>query len=220
MEKRTAIVFGATGLVGRALVDQLCNSTQYELITVFVRKNSGIPGRGKINEILIDFERIEDYSDLIKGNDLFICLGTTIKKAGKVSRMEEIDCTLPVKIATIASANMVEKLAAVSSLGADSDSANYYLRIKGEMENGLLGLKFKTIAILRPSILLGVRTERRFGEEIGKILMRVFGIFLVGKLAKYRGIDAKKVAAAMIRILNEKTGIEITESDRLQQYKG
>jgi len=217
MKNRTAIVFGATGLVGKALVEELCNSDRYFMIKVFSRHNTGLAGAEKIKEFVIDFNKLKDCSEMISGDDLFICLGTTIKKAGSVSRMEEIDRDLPVNLATIASENSVERLAVISSLGANPGSSNYYLRIKGEMERGLMKLKFGTLIILRPSMLLGDRNERRTGEEIGKIMMKIIGLFLIGRLSKYKGIEAKKVAIAMVRAINDKTGTEILESDALQK---
>ena len=113
--------------------------------------------------------------------------------------MEEIDRDLPVNIASIASGNSVEKLAVISSLGANPDSSNYYLRIKGEMERGLMKLNFRTLIILRPSMLLGDRNERRTGEEIAKIMIKIIGVFFVGRLSKYKGIEGKKVAIAMVK---------------------
>ena len=217
MKKRTAIVFGATGLVGKALVEEICKSDRYGLIKIFVRNPTDFAGREKIQEIATDFNNLKECSDLISGDDLFICLGTTIRKAGSVSRVEEIDRDLPVNLASIASVNSVEKLAVISSLGANPDSSNYYLRIKGEMERGLMNLNFKTLLILRPSILLGARDERRTGEEIGKILLRIIGIFLVGRLSKYMGIEGKTVAIAMVKAINNTTGTEILESDSLHQ---
>jgi uncharacterized protein YbjT (DUF2867 family) len=217
MKNQTAIVFGATGLVGKALVEELCNSDHYFLIKVFSRHNTGFAGADKIKEFVIDFNKLTEYSGMISGDDLFICLGTTIKKAGSVRRMEEIDRDLPLQIATIASENSVRKLTVISSIGADPDSSNYYLRIKGEMERGLMKLNFTTLLILRPSILLGKRAERRTGEALGKIFIRIFGIFLIGRLSKYKGIEAKKVAIAMVRAINDKTGTEILESDTIQK---
>lgn len=216
MEARTAIVFGATGLVGKALVEELCNSDRYDTVKIFVRRTSGFSGRAKIQEFNIDFNSLKDYSDFITGNDLFICLGTTIKKAGSISRMEKTDRDLPLEIASLASKNSVEKLAVISSIGADPGSSNYYLRIKGEMESGLMKSEFKTILIARPSILLGERAERRRGEEIGKVMLRIAAIFLVGKLAKYRGIEGRDVARAMVRAINDKSGTQILQSDALQ----
>ena len=217
MEKRTALVFGATGLVGNALVEELCISDHYDLIKIFTRRKTDYEGRVKIKEFIADFNNVREWSDLISGDDLFICLGTTIRKAGSVSRMEEIDRDLPVNIASVASGNSVKKLAVISSLGANPDSSNSYLRIKGEMERGLMKLNFSTLIILRPSILLGNRNERRRGEEIAKIMMKFTGVFFVGKLAKYKGIEGRKVAKAMVKAINEKTGTEILESDAIQK---
>jgi uncharacterized protein YbjT (DUF2867 family) len=220
METRTAIVFGATGLVGSALVRELCNSDRYGVIRIFTRRETGFAGTAKVTEYIIDFNRLKDFAGLIKGDDLFICLGTTIKKAGSVRRMEEIDRDLPLEIAAIANGNAVEKIAVVSSLGADSRSSNYYLRIKGEMERGMMKLNFRTIVIMRPSILFGERAEKRTGESIGKVFMRLSEIFLIGRLAKYKGIEGTKVARAMVTAINENTGTEILESDVIQKIAG
>jgi uncharacterized protein YbjT (DUF2867 family) len=217
METRTAVVFGATGLIGRALIEELCKSERYISIKIFVRRKTDFCCKEKIKEILIDFNNLKEYSYMITGDDLFICLGTTIKKAGSVRRMEEIDRDLPLTIASVASGNSIDKVVIISSLGADIDSSNYYLRIKGEMEKGLIKLKFRTLIILRPSILLGDRNERRRGEEVGKILVMMIGIFLVGKLSRYRGIEGKNVAKVMVKAINEKSGIEILESDKIHQ---
>jgi uncharacterized protein YbjT (DUF2867 family) len=214
---RTAIVFGATGLVGKALVEELCKSDSYDLIKIFARGKTDFAGREKIEELIADFDNMKAWSHLISGDDLFICLGTTIKKAGSVARMEEIDRDLPINIASIASGNSVEKLAVISSVGANPDSANYYLRIKGEMESGLMKLKFRTLIILRPSMLLGDRNERRPGEEIAKIVMKFIGVLFIGKLSKYKGIEGWKVAKAMVKSIHENTGTEILESDKLQK---
>ncbi len=217
MEKRTALVFGATGLVGRALIEELCKSDRYDLIKIFVRGKTDFAGREKVQKFITDFDNLKAWSDMISGDDLFICLGTTIKKAGSVARMEEIDRELPVNIASIASGNSVEKLAVISSVGANPDSSNYYLRIKGEMESGLMKFTFRTLIILRPSMLLGERNERRTGEGIAKTVMKFIGVFFIGRLSKYKGIEAKKVAIAMVRAVNSKTGTEILESDTLQK---
>ena len=217
MKARTAVVFGASGLIGRSLIDELSASDTYILIKIFVRKETGFSEKEKIEEHLIDFSRLNEYSEIFTGDDLFICLGTTIKKAGSVKMMEEIDRDLPVSICKIASANGFKRVAVVSSIGADSLSSNNYLRIKGEMEQQILALTFESIAILRPSILLGKRMEKRFGESVGKVFIKLFGFILTGKLRKYRGIESKDVAKAMIRILNENTEKKIFESDMIKQ---
>jgi len=217
MEKRKAIVFGGTGLVGRALIDELHKSDNYDEVKVFIRSKAGFPGVSKIQELVVDFDHPESFAGNITGDDLFISLGTTIKKAGSVTKMEQIDRDLPVSLARSARNNGVKRIAVVSSIGADKNSSNYYLRIKGEMEQRIMDLDFETIAIVRPSLLLGARKERRIGEQAGKAAMKILGLFLVGKFRKYRGIEGRDVAKAMLSILQNSQGREIYESDKLQK---
>jgi uncharacterized protein YbjT (DUF2867 family) len=216
MNKRTALVFGATGLIGNLLLEELIKSVEYKEIMIFVRQPSGI-SYPNVTEFIIDFDSVEKYAEQIKGEDLFICLGTTIKKAGSVKRMEEIDRDLPVKIATYASANGIKRVAVVSSLGASASSKNYYLRIKGEMEAGILNVNFENTAIVRPSMVLGERKEKRTGETMGKIVMKTFKPLLTGKFRKYRAIHGKDVARAMIALLQKEPIKNIYESDELQK---
>jgi uncharacterized protein YbjT (DUF2867 family) len=215
MNKRTALVFGSTGLVGNLLLEELVDSERYSAIKIFVRQSTGISVPG-VEEIIADFSDLENLTPKITGDDLFICLGTTIKKAGSVENMEKIDRDLPVKIAQMARSNGLKNVAAVSSIGASADSKNYYLRIKGEMEEGIMMQDFENIAIVRPSMLLGERKERRTGELVGKVVMKAFKPVLTGKLRKYRAIHGKDVARAMIIILEKKPGKKIYESDEIQ----
>jgi uncharacterized protein YbjT (DUF2867 family) len=215
MNKRTALVFGSTGLVGNLLLEELVDSERYSAIKIFVRQSTGISVPG-VEEIIADFSDLENLTPKITGDDLFICLGTTIKKAGSVENMEKIDRDLPVKIAQMARSNGLKNVAAVSSIGASADSKNYYLRIKGEMEEGIMMQDFENIAIVRPSMLLGERKERRTGELVGKVVMKAFKPVLTGKLRKYRAIHGKDVARAMIIILEQKPGKKTYESDELQ----
>lgn len=217
MESRTAIVFGATGLVGRSLVTRLLASDMYKQVKIFVRQPGGFSDSEKLRETVIDFSDFNSFSDQITGDDLYIAVGTTIKKAGSVSKMEETDRDLPVRIASVASANRVSRMAVVSSIGANESSPNYYLRIKGEMEKRVMALNFRTLAIARPSLLLGEREESRRGEGFAKVLMKVFGGLLAGRFRKYRPIEASDVAKAMIFFLLSRTGKEILESDILQR---
>jgi uncharacterized protein YbjT (DUF2867 family) len=169
-----------------------------------------------VQEFAVDFSNPESYSNQITGDDIFICLGTTIKKAGSVKKMEEIDRDLPVKIATAASANGVKRIAVVSSIGANPASSNYYMRIKGEMEQKIMKIQFENTAIVRPSMLLGERKERRAGEVAGKVVMKIMHPLLVGKMKKYRGIHGRDVARAMIAILLKDYVRTFYDSDELQ----
>jgi uncharacterized protein YbjT (DUF2867 family) len=216
MELRTAIVFGATGMVGNILLEELINSADYSVIKIFVREPTGI-SEPKVQEIITDVSDPASYSAEITGDDIFICLGTTIKKAGSVANMEKIDRDLPVQIAGLARKNGIKNIAVVSSIGAAKTSRNYYLRIKGEMETGILKLDFDNTVIVRPSMLLGERKERRRGEMVGKVVMKTFQPVLIGKLLKYRAIHAGDVARAMILIMQKKREKNIFESDELQK---
>lgn len=215
MDKRTAIIFGSTGLIGNLLLEELIHSAEYAEIRIFVRQPTGI-SEAKVLEYAVDFSNHDSYSSLITGDDIFICLGTTIKKAGSVKKMEEIDRDLPVKIAATALANGVKKIAVVSSIGANPNASNYYMRIKGEMEQEIMKLKFENTAIVRPSMLLGERKEKRAGETAGKVVMKIVHPLLVGKMKKYRGIHGKDVARAMIAILKQEYIKTIYDSGELQ----
>ena len=216
MAGRTALVFGGTGLIGKAVTEELSRSDNYKTVIVFTRRKSEIHDSSKIYNPVVDFEHIESFANQIRGEDIFICLGTTIKKAGSVGRMEEIDRDLPVSLAKKARENGAKRIAVVSSIGAKASSGNYYLRIKGEMEQGILGIDFETTAILRPSLLLGDRGEKRTGESAAKIFMKLLGLLLIGKFRKYRAIEGRNVAKAMIRMLENKNGKKIYESDQVQ----
>jgi uncharacterized protein YbjT (DUF2867 family) len=219
MKNKTAIVFGSTGLIGNLLIEELTKSDNYSAIKSFVRQSTGI-SENKVEEIVGDFSNPASFSGLISGDDIFICLGTTIKKAGSVVNMEKIDRDLPLEIARAALSAGVKGLAVVSSIGASPKTSNYYLRIKGEMEEGIMQLPFDCKAIVRPSMLLGERKEKRTGEMVGKVVMTAFKPVLIGKLMKYRAIHGRDVAKAMINILNTPQEKIIFESDELQKLAG
>ncbi|MEA1887307.1 MAG: NAD(P)H-binding protein [Bacteroidota bacterium] len=213
---KIAIVFGATGLVGSELIYHLIKDVRYKAIKVFTRRDLNIE-HIKVVEKIVDVEKVEEYSEDIKGDDLFICLGTTRRKAGSVKRMKDIDRHLPVKIAKAALANGVKNMAVISSIGANPEARNYYYRIKGNMEKDLMGLDFSRMLILRPSILLGKRDEVRIFESIGKTLIKGFGFLFTGKKRKYRGIRTRDVAYAMVKEINNVNGKEIYESDEIMR---
>ena len=194
----------------------MIQSGEYKEILIFVRQTIDI-SQLKVKEIIVDFATPASFSGQIKGDDIYICLGTTIKKAGSIKKMEEIDRDLPVAIASLASANGVKRIAVVSALGANMESSNYYLRIKGEMERDIQKLKFENIAIVRPSLLLGERKEKRAGELLGKVVMKTFNPVLIGKMKKYRGIHGRDVARAMISILQKPMEKTVYESDEIQK---
>ncbi len=217
MHKKTAILFGATGLTGSLLLTKLIQDERYETIKVFTRS---VPDArsDKLQIINIDLEDLEKYSDEISGNDLFCCLGTTIKKAGTKDNFRKVDLEWPALIASIAHKNGVPNFLMISSIGADPGSSNFYLRTKGEAEKAVQQYDFKKTVILRPSMLLGKRKEFRLLEELGKIIMKPVKLILRGKLKKYRPIDAERVAKAMIKFANTTTSKYVFESHEIELY--
>ena len=214
--QKTALVFGSTGLVGSYLVNELTENSIYEKVIVYNRKKQ-IYKNDKIVEKLIDFEKISEYVHEFRGHDAFCCIGTTFKKAGSKENFYKIDQDLPVNLARICSNNKISSFLAVSSIGANSESSNYYLKAKGLMEKDILDFDFEKIAFVRPSILLGPRKEFRFGEMVGKGFMKAFNFLLFGKLKKYRGINARSVARAMIEIANMPTNKIHFESNEIAE---
>lgn len=216
MRKKTALVFGATGLTGSSLLHLLLADSRYDKVKIFVRRKPDFPVSPKLELHVVDLNSPDQYAHLLCGDDLFCCLGTTISKAGSKAAFRNVDFDLPVKIAEAASKNSVSAFIAISSLGADSKSSNFYLRTKGEMEEVVRKFSFKKFAALRPSLLLGSRKEFRFGEIIGKVLMRALSVAFIGNLKKYRAIQANDVSKAMIVIANSNFTEEIFESERIK----
>lgn len=216
MNRKTAIVFGATGLTGNYLLNLLLNDSRYEKVKVFVRREINFPANEKLEVNIVELASPEKYSQLLAGNDLFCCLGTTIAVAGSKEAFRKIDFELPVKIAEAASKNKISSFIVVSSLGADSKNSNFYLKTKGEMEEAIQKFPFRKFSSLRPSMLLGYRKEFRLGELIGKVLMKALGFIFTGSLKKYKAIHAEDVAKAMIAIANNDFAEKTFESNRIQ----
>lgn len=203
----TAIVIGATGLVGALLVQDLLANSGYEKVKALVRKP--LPFRdGKLEQIVVDFTDEAALQSVLHGNALFCCIGTTIKKAGSQDAFTAVDYAIPVRCGTIARKNGITQFHLVSSIGAQASSKNFYLRTKGRAEAALRALEFPAIFIYQPSFLVGSRKEMRFGEQVALWVMPVFGFLLRGRWSKYRPVKAEDVARKM-RELSEKgeTGV-------------
>lgn len=192
---KTAILLGATGLVGSELLQQLLKSDAYSEIKVFVRRSTGI-NHAKLTESIVDFNRMEDWRDSIKGSDLFIAFGTTIKKAGSQDNQYKIDVTYPFEVAKAAAHNGVKSVFLVSAMGANSNSKIFYSRMKGELDDKIKALPFERIHLYKPSLLVGTRTEFRLGEYFSYPILSI--LFIIPFLRKYRPIKASIVARAMI----------------------
>lgn len=212
---KTAIVIGATGLIGNIVTKKLLDDVRYEKIKVFIRKPLGLKNP-KLEEYIVDFNHINDWKEKIIGDELYSALGTTIKKAGSKEAQYKIDFTYQFEVAKFAAENRVGKLSLVSSLGADKSSRNFYLQMKGDLDEAIKQLPFNQIFIFRPSILSGERSERRLGETLG---IKIAGAIttIIPALKKYRPIPAEKVAEAMIKSTNQtpKEKIIIYEAEEI-----
>jgi len=212
---KTALIIGATGLTGKALLYQLLQDEQFGKVILFLRKELDIK-HAKLTQHCVDFNQLDNYKDLIKGDVVFCCLGTTIKTAGSQEAFKKVDFTYPTEFAKIAKQNRISTFLLQSSLGADAASTNFYLKVKGETEDAIKNLSFNSFATFRPSMLLGDRTEFRFGESIGKILMQLFSFLFIAKLKRYKAIHVNQVASAMIKQSKlNKPGNTIIENEEM-----
>ena len=215
---KTAIIIGASGLTGKALLYQLLQDDSFNRVIVFVRKELTI-AHAKLTQHAIDFNNLSSYKDLIKSDVVFCCMGTTIKTAGSQEAFKKVDFTYPIQFAKLAKENNVPVFCLQSSLGADAKSNNFYLKTKGETEDAIKALNFQSFATFRPSMLLGDRTEFRLGEKIGKVVMQALSFAFIGKLKRYKAIHVKQVANAMIK--HAKSGmvgnviVEIVENEAM-----
>ncbi|RYC71131.1 oxidoreductase [Spirosoma sordidisoli] len=210
---KTALLIGATGLIGDLLTHQLVNSPDYSSVKVLIRKSLTWQ-HPRLQEVQFDFDHPNGL--LTQADDIFCCLGTTMKKAGSRDAFRKVDYQYPLDIARLGLANGAKQFSIVTAMGADTNSSFFYNRVKGEVERDLTALGYPTLLIFRPSLLLGNRTENRFGERLAEGAMRLFAPLIP---ARYRGVDAAKVANAMRQTAQQGlTGKHIFESDALQGY--
>jgi uncharacterized protein YbjT (DUF2867 family) len=212
---KTAIILGATGLTGSFVLSMLVENKEYSKIIILSRKPIPVAGE-RVKLILTDFSDVASISQYIRGDEVFCCLGTTIKKARSVDNFIKIDFDLPYKIAVEAQRNGAGAFHLMSSIGANSKSRNYYLRTKGRLEEAIISLKFDRTVILRPSLLLGKRKENRFGEEIARFIFPSIDWLFWGPLAQYRAIKSKTVAEAMIATTQLGPGLHILDSAKIK----
>jgi len=209
---RTAAVFGSSGLIGSHLIDLLSANSNYQKVFSFARRKPvTLPSKTEHIDFLAD-----SFSIPMGVDDVYICLGTTMKKAGSKEAFIKVDHDLVVQIADKSKKVGVKKLVVVSSIGANPDSSNFYLNVKGKMEEAVKRIDFEYVGIVRPSMLLGDRKEFRFGEKIGIIVFSILNFIFIGPLRKYRGILASDVAKSMILLALNGSGKVTVESNILK----
>ena len=212
--KMTALLLGASGLTGGYCLQELLSNPQFESVIVPLRKPIPI-SNPKLIQIIVDFDKLDDYKMQLKADIVFCCLGTTIKKVGTKEKFRQIDLEYPLHFAKIAKANGAHTYVLVSALGADVKSMFFYSRVKGELEIELKKLNFPTLIIMQPSLLLGDRQEKRAGEDFAKTMTLLLN-FLTPK--KYKAIEAKTVAKTMIKLsLQNLKGVIVKENDKIKE---
>lgn len=193
----TAVVAGYTGLVGRHLVDRLLRDARYGAVKLVGRRPPG-QSHEKLETVQTELGDLSKLESRLAADDAFCCLGTTIKTAGSRAAFERVDYHMVVDFARAAHAAGARRFFLVSSLSANPRSPVYYSRIKGRTEQALREVGFEALHIVRPSLLLGERSEHRAGEALAQKFSPVFNALLPGTLKKYRAVHADDVAAALL----------------------
>jgi len=213
---KTIIILGASGLVGKKVLDLALENEEIEQITILVRKSLFL-NHPKLIEVITDFKNFKQLESKINGDALICCLGTTRKKTPNLEEYRAIDFGLTLGIAKIAKANNFQQIHLISAIGADPNSKIFYNRLKGETEEAVLNLKFPETIIYRPSLLIGKRDEFRFGELIAQKLAPIFDFFLVGTFKKYHSISANSIAKSVLnRIFTEGKKVEVKEFNEIR----
>lgn len=217
MSGKSALIAGATGLTGSKLVEVLLDRPEYDKIIVFVRRPLPLE-HPKLEQIHIDYYRLADYKKHFQIDDLFCCLGTTIKKSGSQKAFRKVDYDFPVALAQFAKSAGVKNFLVISAMGADSRSNIFYNRVKGQMEDSLKKMELPALHIFRPSLLLGDRKEFRLGEKAASMIAPIFKPLLRGGMKKYQPIQAEQVAKAMYTAAqSESDGIQVYLSDKIAE---
>jgi uncharacterized protein YbjT (DUF2867 family) len=212
---KTALLAGSTGLIGSQLLELLLNDNYYSSVVAISRKPLSRVNPKLIN-LVCELRELSSHGNQLKADDVFCCLGTTIKKAKSKEAFGAVDLDAPLLLAKISKDLGAKKFFLVSSLGADKNSSFFYNKVKGEVEDVIQQVGFEIFHIVRPSLLLGPRQEARSGEDAAKFFYKFFG-FLVPK--KYKAIESIKVARAMLAFVQLKTaGSFIHESSELQDF--
>ena len=210
---KTAIVLGATGLVGGKLVHLLLKDNQFEKVKLYSRNSCEI-SHPKIEEHLGDLLQIEQFATTFTGDVVFCCIGTTKAKTPDKEKYRKIDYGIPVSAAKLAKTNGIPTFEVISAMGANPKSSTFYNKTKGEMERDVLAQGIKSTYIFQPSLIGGDRNEKRLGERIAQFFMGIFS-FLIPK--KYKTIEPETIALAMIHLAENGYKKERIPSDEIKE---
>lgn len=216
MNNKTALLAGASGLVGNELLHILLDSPNYSQVKILVRRPLDI-AHEKLEQVVTDFDKLDHYSKHFAVDDVYCCLGTTIKKAGSQDAFKKVDYEYPLKMAELAKSQQVKNFLIITALGADADSKVFYSRTKGQLQVRLKKIGLTALHIFQPSLLLGERQEFRLGEKAATVLSPAISKLLKGKMKKYKPVEARDVALVMYEVAQiERTGNYTYPSDRIE----
>lgn len=221
------MIVGATGLVGRELLNVLLENDHYSKILIVGRSSPEVKDN-RIEELLIDFDNLTDYKDQISANDYYCCIGTTMELARSKEAFYRVDFTYTLELAKMAKEDsQFDQFHMVSSYGANSQSGLFYNAVKGQIEEALQELDLRALHIFQPSLLLGYRKNFRLWEELAKIVSGVLSFFIIGDRLKFWSIEGRDVAKSMFYVaLSGETGVhvhkplEMRRIARTKEYKG
>jgi uncharacterized protein YbjT (DUF2867 family) len=212
---KTAVITGATGLIGRQLLQLLLEDAYYVNVKAVSRKPLDLQ-HPKLENVVVDFDKLSASAAALKADDAFCCLGTTIRIAKTKEAFRKVDFEYPLEFARVTKNQGATRYWLISALGADKHSSIFYNRVKGEVEEAIQQVSFSSFYIFRPSLLLGDRIEKRQGEGAATIFFKMFGFLIPGK---YKAIDSAKVARAMLELAKTgSAGFRILESRELQNF--
>ncbi len=209
---RTAVIAGATGLVGGALLDQILSNPRYQKVVTVSRRDFPVSHPRLEKRIATDMLNPGEVLSGVQPDDVFCCLGTTMAAAGSREKFYEVDHEYPLALARATLALGATRFLLVSSLGANPKSMVFYNRVKGEVEQAISGIGYRVVHIFRPSLLLGPRSEKRAGEDLAKGLYRILNPVIP---RKYKAIEGETVARAMLAA-GDDPGVYIHESDEMR----
>ena len=212
MSDKTALIAGATGLVGKELVRLILTEHYYKKVIVITRRPLVIKDN-RLEEVIIkDFDKLEDHKELFNVEHIYCCLGTTMKQAGSKEMFKKIDLDYPLKMAELSKDQPnFESYHIVTAVGSDPESALFYNEVKGEVEQKLKEMDIRALKIYQPSLLLGYRDHFRLWEELAKIFTSILAFFVVGsRRTRYWSIHGKDVAKCMFIVAKQnREGLEV-----------
>lgn len=204
--KNTAVIIGATGVVGREILKEILSGEYYDRIYILGRSSiSKLPDDSRLEKIIIDFENINFDTNILENADIFASLGTTIKIAGSKENQRKIDVDYTVNFAKLCEGK-IRSFNVVSAMGANSKSKSFYTSLKGELENRLKEMNLGVLRIFRPSLLISKREDKRILEEVFFKITPILKALLKGKLKKYSPIEASLLGKVIVRFATENKG--------------